>query len=388
MNACGLQRYVTAATVVRCADASAAVGLVLLAVDTGAGARAGAAPAVALTAPHLLGPWVAHRLDRARDGRAVLAGAFVVYSAAIAVAALLLGRAPLAAAVGATLLAGTAGPLLTGGMSSLVAGLARDGERAQRRAEGWDAVTYGIAGAGGPAAVAAVATLTTPLAAVLTLAAAALAAAPLTLTLPACHRAAPGDALAVRDTLEAMAARGPLRRATVSVLVTALAFGAVLSVVAVMLGAALTDRAGAGAALVAAYGLGNLAGSLLVTAFPLTSEPDVTMPRLVALLGGGLVLCALAPTYPLALAGFALCGAVNAPFMAATLAARSLYAPPGGRAQVFVSQAGAKIAMASAGTALAGVAASAGPRALIGVAAAVTLAGAGAAALDRRLTAA
>src|SRR5918912_43004 len=124
-----LVRYVLAATLVRAADAAAPVGIVLLAASPAThlagGARTGGLLAAGFTAPHLLGPVVARRLDAARDGRIVLAG--------------------------------TCGPLLTGGLSSRLRGVATAGGRNGGRAEGWDAVTYGIAGSAGPAAVAAVA---------------------------------------------------------------------------------------------------------------------------------------------------------------------------------------------------------------------------------------
>src|SRR4051794_10045416 len=176
-----LARYLLAATLARGADGGAAVGLVLLATSPATGLHDGAAVggllAAALTAPHLLGPWVGRRLDQARDGRIVLAAACVVYGAALAAAALLLGRVALPLVVPPVVVAGACGPLLTGGLSSGLAAIA-GGEWG--RAEGWDAITYGLAGTLGPALVAALAAATTPLAAVLTLAAAALAAAAVT----------------------------------------------------------------------------------------------------------------------------------------------------------------------------------------------------------------
>jgi len=391
-----LARYVAAATLVRAADGAAAVGLVLLAVSPGAhlahGARTGGLLAAGLTAPHLLGPLAARRLDRAGDGRGLLAGAFALYGAALDAGALLLGRAPTPVAGAAVVVAGACGPLLTGGLSSRLAAIAGPGAAAQRRAEGWDAVTYGLGGTAGPALVAGLAAIASPLSATLALAAAAGAGALVTLTLPAVGRAAPAapagaEPLPLGDTLRAVAASGPLRRVTLATLLTALSGGA-LSVVAVVLGAALSPRAGAGATLVAAFGLGNLAGSLLVTARPLRGEPDAAGIRWVAAIGAAYALCALAPTYPLALAAFAVAGGVNAPFFAATLAARSEHAPPGARAQVFVALAGAKVAMAAAGTALAGAAAGLGPRALLAAGTALALGAAAGAGLDRRLTAA
>jgi len=382
-----LPRYLLAATLARGADGGAAVGLVLLATSPATelrhGAAAGGLLAAALTAPHLLGPLVARQLDRARDGRGVLAAACVAYGLALGGAALLLGRAPLAFVAAAVVVAGLCGPLLTGGLSSRLAGIARD----DGRAEGWDAVTYGLAGTLGPAVVAALAAATTPLAAVLTLAGASVAAAGVTLTLPRSPGAAAreGEAMTVRAALRLIAVSGPLRRVAVATALTAASFGA-LSVIAVLLGEELGARSGAGASLVAAFGLGNLAGSGLVTAFPLRGEPERLATRLVVVMAVALALCALVPTSGLALAAFALAGASNAPFFTATLAARSRYSPERARAQVFVSMAGLKVAAASAGTALAGAASGAGPRALLAAGAALTLFAAAATTLDRRLT--
>jgi hypothetical protein len=386
-----LVRYLSAALLARGADSGAAVGLVLLAVSPATGLPNGAATggllAAGLTAPHLLGPWVARWLDRARDGRKLLAAAFAGYGTALAAAAILLGHARLPLVAALIGLAGLCGPLLTGGLSSQLAGIAGAQPRAQRRAEGWDAVSYGLAGAAGPAAVAGLAALATPLVAVLTLASAPVAAATITLTLPrtAPSASSPDQALTVRAALQLMASHGPLRRVTVATMLTALSTGG-LAVVAVVYGAQLSARPGAGAALAAAFGLGNLAGSLLLTALPLRGEPERLTARHVAIMAVALGLCAVAPTYPLAVAAFALVGASNAPFFTATLAARSLYSPPPARAQVFVSMAGLKVAMAAASTAIAGATIGHGPRGLLTVAAAITLLAAATALLDRRIS--
>src|SRR4051794_38489695 len=265
-----LARYVVAATLVRAADAAAAVGLVLLATRPAAhvagGARTGGLLAAGLTAPHLLGPLLARRLDAARDGRGVLALAFAAYGVALGAAALLLDDGSLAPAAALVVAAGTCGPLLTGGLSSRVQSVGD--ARGRRRAAGFDAITYGVAGSAGPAAVAALAALTSPLAALLALAGSAVAAAAATLTLPNdTHATGPADPLTPVAALRAIAGNGPLRRVGAATMLTALGGGA-LSVVAVLLAQELGSRAGSGATLVAAFGLGNLAGSLLVTAFP------------------------------------------------------------------------------------------------------------------------
>jgi len=359
-----LARYVVAATLVRAADAAAAVGLVLLATRPAAhvagGARTGGLLAAGLTAPHLLGPLLARRLDAARDGRGVLALAFAAYGAALGAAALALDRGALTPAAALVVAAGICGPLVTGRLRSRLPTVAAGDARARRRVEGFDAITYGVAGSAGPAVVAAVAALTSPLAALLALAGSAVAAAAVTLTLP--HDPAPAgarDVLSPTAALRAVAASGPLRRVGAATMLTAFGGGA-LSVIAVLLARDLGSGPGAGATLVAAFGLGNLAGSLLVTAFPQRGEPERSALRWVAAIAAGFALCALAPSRPLAIAAFALAGAPNAPFIAATLAARSRHAPPGARAQVFVWMAGASIA-ASGLVFVASSATSAGP---------------------------
>jgi MFS family permease len=385
-----LARYMVAATLARGADGGAAVGVVLLALSPLARLRDGAAVggllAAGLTAPHLLGPVLARRLDRARDGRTVLAASFAGYGVALATGTLVLGRGPLAVAAGAVVLAGLCGPLLTGGLSSRLSSIAGGDDRLQRRAEGWDAVSYGLGGTAGPAAVAGLAGMATPRTAMLALAAVALVAAALTLRLPRTDPPArvPSEALTVRAALRALATQGPLRRVGVTTALTAAGMGA-LSVIAVVFGSQLSARPGAGAALAAGFGVGNLAGSLLVTARPLQGEPERLVARQAAVMAVALGLCALAPTYPLALVGFVLTGASNAPFFTATLAARSRYSPPGARAQVFVSMAGLKVAMASLGTAVAGATIGLGPRALLAAGAGITLLAAATAVLDRRL---
>ncbi|TDV41883.1 putative MFS family arabinose efflux permease [Actinophytocola oryzae] len=384
-----MARYVLAATLARGANSGAAIGLLLLATETIRGPHAiaiGGLLAAGLTAPHALGPWVARHLDKSRDGRLFLAASFVGYGVALAAAGLAVGRVGIPVVLLLVVVAGACGPLLTGGLSSRVAGIAGPGEREQRRAEGWDSVSYGLSGTLGPAAVAGFAAVTSALAAVLALAAAAVLAAAITLTLPREASRERREVVSVREVLRLLVRHGPLRRVNVGTLATSFSLGG-MPVVAVVLAGHLTDQAGAGATLVAAFGVGSLAGSLAVTAFPLHGSPDILTTRHVALLGVAAALCALAPNYPLALVAFALVGVANAPFVTATFAARSTYAPPDARAQVFVSMSSLKVATAAAGSALTGVATFLGPRGLPAATAIVVLLGALTCVVDRRLEA-
>jgi hypothetical protein len=380
-RAAGLARYAVAATLVRAADAGAVVGLVLLALEpdrrAAAGATVGGVLVAALTAPHLFGPWLAHRLDQARDGRVLLAASYLLYAAALALGSATVGRAPVGVSILAVAVAGCCGPLLTGGLSSRLAGIAGPGEPAQRRAQGWDAVTYGVGGTAGPAVVAAVSALTGSQTALFGLCVAAAIGAGLTMTLPASEAGpAPESVPGVRAGVALLVTSGPLRRVSTMTMLSALGLGA-LPLAAVALGTSLADRPGAGATLTMAAGAGGLAGSLAVTIFPLRGDPDLLARWLFAVLVAVTLGCSLAPTFVLSLAGFAAIGAANATSFTATLAARSTYAPPSARAQVFVTSAGLKVAMSSAGSALAGVGLDAGlgGRTLLLVAAATAGAG-------------
>lgn len=388
----GLLRYLAAAVLARCADSGAVVGFVMLAVDpdrhVAHGAATGGGLAAALSAPHLVGPWVANRLDRARDGRRLLAAAYALYGVMLACAALSVGHLPIACAMVGAAVAGCCGPLLTGGLSSRLAGIAGLEERAQRRAQGWDAVTYGIGGTIGPALVAGMAALYGPLPALLVLCAAVLLAAGLTLALPpdtVARAEGPERPVTMRAGLVVLVSRAPLRRVTVMTMLNALELGA-LPVIAATLGPRLTHQPTAGAMLITVYGLGNLAGSLLVTAFPLRGEPETLALRLFTVLAAATLFLALAPNYACALSAFLVVGVVNSASFTSTLAARSAYAPAGARAQVFVSSAGLKIALSSLGAVVAGGAAGLGGRTLLVLAAGTTFTGVLVAVADRAVS--
>ncbi len=383
-----LARYFVASSLARSADSGAAVGLVLLAVaqsDLLHPEAVGGILAAGLTAPHLLGPVVAKRLDQARDSRRYLFAAFLLFGCALAGAALLLGHAPLPLVALTTVLAGICGPILTGGMSSRVADLTGPDQRARRRGEGLDVLSYSVAAICGPAGVAALAAATNPLTALVILGAAAVLAAFLTLTLPPGRTddGSPKVAASVRSVLVLLIRNGPLRRVNYATMLTATSNGS-LPVIAVILAIHLTGRPAGGATMMALLGVGSLAGAALMTIFPLHGDPDRLTTRYVALVGVATGLCALPANYPLALVAFALVGLANAPFGTATFAARSEYAPPAARTQVFVTMASLKIAAASAGSALAGILISLGPHGLPLAAATVVLLAALGTIADRR----
>ncbi|WP_257004229.1 hypothetical protein [Streptomyces sp. SA15] len=221
----GLVRYVVAAALARTADGGAVVAVILLVTSSGGSGTLAGALGACITAPHLLGPFVARPLDLAQDGRKVIASACLLYAAVLATGVLTYARAP--ALVTALLLAvaGTCGPLLTGGISSRLPAIVGPETRTQRRAQGWDVATYGIGGTVGPSLVAALSGWASPSAAALALAGGAGVAAGCVLLLPYAPAAHGGDRTAILKpgpTLALVARTGRLRRTVYLTMIVAL----------------------------------------------------------------------------------------------------------------------------------------------------------------------
>lgn len=372
----GVIAYLTSAVTARSADAGAIVAAVLAGTAVG-GPAAGGLLAAALTIPHLIGPLAGRLLDARERPGPVLAGAFLWYAALLVVAAVTLPVSIVGAAA-ALAAAGCAGPLVTGGLSSRLASIlaarataeesaADAASVTQRRGQALDALTYGVAGTVGPAAVAACAVLLSPAGALAATAGLLVIAAVPVLWLPSTRqtatRAAGGGILRVLLT------SAPLRRTTVATVGSATALAA-----APVIAAALASSRGAApssaALLMALYGAGGLAAALLLIARPLSGSPERLVRIGVAVTGVAVLLplaALLAPSAETAIGGvaFALVGASNSALFAATLAARTEYSPPGAAARVFATVAGVKVAGSAIGVAAAGLIAPFGAGVLI-----------------------
>lgn len=350
----GLARYVLAATLARSADGGAVVAIVLLVTTSGDPGWLAGILAACITAPHLFGPLIARRLDTARDGRTVIALACIAHGVTLAAAVLLYPVTPPIVPGVLLLASGLVGPLLTGGISSRLAAIAGSDRTSQRRAQGWDVATYGIGGTIGPALVAAVSAWADPAIAALLLSASTVVAAAVVRLLPYSPPAAvSSDVPRPGRTLLMMLASGPLRRTLYLTVVVALSVAA-LPITAVASTGELRIEPAAAGLLTAAYGLGGLLGSAGVMIRPMRTDADPLMTWLGAAVGGALCGAALAGVFPVAIAAYAFAGVINSYFFAATLAARSEYAPAQARGQVFVWVGALKITAGSAGTALAG----------------------------------
>ncbi|WP_309082646.1 MFS transporter [Microbacterium sp.] len=349
-----LARYVFAATLVRSADGGAVVAIVLLAHASGLPGWVSGLLGASITAPHVLGPFIARRLDTAQDGRKVIAVSAVAHGILLGMAGMLLPATHAVIPALLLIVSGLFGPMLTGGVSSRLPSIAGPSVKSQRRAQSWDVASYGISGTLGPAAVAWISATIGPLEATLALAAAAVLGAGAVLALP--HQGPPPDPKAVPSparTLMTIWRSGPLRRTLGLTVVVAFSVAA-LPIYAVAIAPGLGSAALAGT-LVAGYGVGNLIGSAALMVRPLHGEADRLTTVLAAVVAAALVLVVLVPGVAPALAAFTVAGVANALFFAATLAARSEYAPVEARGQVFIWVGALKIAAGSAGTAVAGM---------------------------------
>jgi MFS family permease len=384
----GVASYFVSACLARGADAGAIVGIVLLANLVAPHTATAGVLAACLTAPHLAGPFAARLLDRTRRKLLLIAGAFALYAVALTGAAFLLSHHFVALAAIACVAAGTCGPLLTGGLSSLLAALVPSSESTQRRAQGMDAFTYGVAATCGPALIAIVAATRSPAAAVISAAVLALVAAMVVLTLPSEATAPVGDsepAFTVRKALAVLIQVGGLRRTAVGTALSALPIGAI-SLLAVAFALDHHGSAVQGALLVTADGVGALVGSTLAILRPLRGDPDRQIRWWTITVAVGFALCAAAPGIPIAAIAFFLTGAATSVQFAASLAARSSFAPPAARAQIFVTMAGLKVAFSSLGVALVGLATGIDSRWLLLAATTAVLVGAAYMFADARAT--
>ncbi|MDR6611280.1 hypothetical protein [Leifsonia sp. 1010] len=393
----GVIAYVTSAVTARSADAGAIVAAVLAGTAVG-GPAAGGLLAAALTIPHLIGPLAGRLLDARERPGPVLAAAFGWYAAFLIVAAVTLPVSIIGAAA-ALAAAGCAGPLVTGGLSSRLAPIlatvstsdepvADAGSVTQRRGQALDALTYGVAGTVGPAAIAAGAVILSPGGALAATAGLLVIAAVPVLWLPRSRQTA------ARDTsggiLRVLLASAPLRRTTVATVGSATALASA-PVIAAALAASRGASPASAALLMALYGAGGLGAALLLIARPLSGSPERLVRIGVAVASLALLLplaALLVPSAATVIAGaaFALVGAASSALFAATLAARTEYSPPGAAARVFATVAGVKVAGTAMGVAAAGLIAPFGAGVLILCAAGVCALTLAAVALDAAIT--
>lgn len=158
----GLARYACAAMLARIADGGGVLAVILLCQSSEQYFAVTGWMAACITLPHMLGPFIARRIDTASDGRKVIAAACLAYSVITGLMTATFGHVPLLLTALLLIAAGLCGPLLTGGISTFQPAIAGPDQRSQRRAQGLDVATYGFGGTIGPSAVAAISAWASP----------------------------------------------------------------------------------------------------------------------------------------------------------------------------------------------------------------------------------
>ena len=353
-----LARYTVAATLARIADGGSPAALVLLALDRTGSAAAGGLLAAAATLPHLVAaPAVGLLSDRVRSVRRLYVASFVLFGLGLVGVEVLLGRTPVAVPLVCAVLAGPVGPLLSGGMTSLLGGLLP--APALPRAFAVDSGTYSAAGIVGPALVAVIAGVVSAGAALLAIAGIAVAAAVVFCVLPVPKRTPESREVSPRQLVDGAVAlwRAPLLRgSTIATTVSFVGTAGVLPVAVALFAGELGQPASAGGVFLSTFAVGAMVASLVLSVRPLRRDRTVRTVYLSVLATGLLLAVAAAsPSYAVALAVFAVAGLVDTPMLTATFMIRNEWAPESTRTQVFTTAAGLKIGSSAVGSIAAGL---------------------------------
>ncbi|WP_308050756.1 MFS transporter [Streptomyces sp. TRM72054] len=346
----------------RMAEEGMAVAVVMLAAHRLDSAAQGAFILAAWMARHVLAaPLTGASAARAQRPRLFYACALTGFAGAIAALSVSIGRLPMPAVLVIAAAGGCCGPVVSGGLSSLLALMLRPGPE-QDRAYALDSSVYSAAAVAGPAVAGLTATAVGPGAAVAVLAVAAASAAALACVLPLCTGPAgePDPSPVRSDLVAGLAAMWRSRELRAITTATCMAFAGIgaLTTTAVLL-ADSQGRPGTGGWLMTAFAAGALTGSLALARLRPAASP--VRLAVTGMAGTGLALAAAAlASGPLTCAAaFAAAGVCDGLLLTATLRLRAGHAPPHQRTQVFTIGAGLKISASALGAALVGLAGSA-----------------------------
>ncbi|MFF2012651.1 hypothetical protein ACFVWY_26745 [Streptomyces sp. NPDC058195] len=351
-----LAAYYAAALAIRVSDAGMPVAVVLVTLD-GLG-RGGAAfaglLAACLTFPHMLGPLSARAVSLLPSARSGLVTAFALFAVSFLAAGVFLHQGNPLPAAAALLVTGFCGPIATGALSSHLGALLPDEQRAQRRAQSADSLTYAVSNSVGNSLVGAVAALLWPLATVFVLASLAALASLLVSFMPLeeTGRIARGQA-SMKNVLLATVRIRQLRAISIITYGNFIGYAA-LVVLSTSFARERGLPASTGPLLLSVMG----AGSLLVAGWFVVRPLDFDVVRTAkwCAMGGGaaMVVPAFGDVWVTA-AAFLVVGGCQALLNTAALAVRREASPPELRESVFVTMAGIKIGMGTLGLALAGL---------------------------------
>jgi predicted MFS family arabinose efflux permease len=366
----GLGRYLVAAFLARLADEGARIAFVLVAIERSGSAASGGLIVSAFLVPHLVAaPIVGNMADRATNRARVQAIGIVVFAVALSTCGLLLVNVPLWIPILTALVGGCAGPLITGGLTSLLGHLTPPDQR--DRVYALDILTYTAAGIAGPGLAAVIAQWRNAEASVWMLAGSAVVSALLVTTLPNPSQQQKAATDGIGTSLPSGRDVIPLfwrDRALASVtLATSLGSGAlaILPIAIVLMGGRLWSSGWTSAMLIGSA-LGALVGTSLYARYPFgTARPERTC--LACLVGvllpvAGLLVTANPVT---SLTLLIISGCWLGPMSSALFLVRDRAAPERAKTQVFTIAAGLKMCAGAGGAAIGGLLAGQGDHTLI-----------------------
>lgn len=378
------RHYLTGATAARTGDEMSGPALLLLGLSVTGSPALGSALLAGLTiSSGVGGPVLGAILDRSPAPGRLLGLALVAYASGVAIVAALVGSVPGALAVAVAVVAGFAGPALTGGWTAQLPRVVAPA--AVARGFSLDAATYSAAALAGPAlaglAAAALGARWAVAAAVALLVAAVPAAVmmPRRATAPreaasADGAAAPGEPPSVREPspsppargrrprplhadivrgLRAIAERPALLAATVATMLSSAGFAGFV-VASPLVGERLAGSAAAGTVLLSALAVGSLLGAGALARCPWPGAPESLLVASTALLGAAFAVIATADAFALAVAAAFVAGVAEGPQLAAVFQVRHREAPEALRSQLFTTAASVKMSAFAAGSAATG----------------------------------
>ena len=315
--------YFLTAVMVRLANEGLRLALILTAAATPAGLKLGGLLVAAFLIPSIVAaPFVGRMADLSNNPTRLYSLAFAFNGIMILLCGISIGHVPSAVTLFIAVIGGSVGPLLMGGLSSLVGTIVPS--RLLPRAYAMDVVTYNVSAILAPAVVAAIAGFITPFASLVVLAVLMLLASVNVLRLPI-KGSQDRAVIAVPSPIDGFKALGsipPLRSTVVATSMASITMG-ILPVAATMMADDIFSvNAGV---LLSTMAAGALIGSLSYASRPFgTKRPHVMLPFVT--LAGAIPLAILIPvesTY-LALALFMLSGIFRGPEGTAQFCTRSV----------------------------------------------------------------
>ncbi len=367
--------YFATAIMARMANEGLRLALILAAAATPGGLKLGGLLVAAFLIPSIIAaPFVGRMADMSTNPTRLYSIAFAFNAFMIALCGLSLEILPAPIILVLAAIGGSVGPLMQGGLSSLVGTIVP--KPLLHRGYAMDVVTYNVSAILAPAVVAAVAGFVSPIASLLLLSGMMILASINVLRLPIKRDeeraliAAPSPI----DGFKALAVITPLRSTVIATSLASISVG-ILPIAATML-SNTTFSVNAGV-LLSTMAIGALIGSLTYASRPFgLDKPHVMLPFVTLATALPLALLTMVTNTPMALLLFVLAGALGGPQGTAQFAVRDRFSPQNVRTQVFTLSTSLKTTFAAFGAAMAGLISGASPQVLLIIAVTCTVTGA------------